>query len=172
MELRSQVAKLLEKTKTHTKKRRREQPYGTWAAAQLRDAWIEFADQVPEQKPSAEELHQFRIAAKAFRYAVELLSNGLPGSVRDVVYPQVKQLQGQLGEIQDHAVAAEKLQAWKQQATDPDEVAMLAQFEQDEREQYRGKSDAFVHWWRREQIDELREAVESLTASRSSPTSR
>ena len=161
-QLRRQVKGLLDATRHHATKTVRTRPFGQWASEQLRDAWEAFLIGVPESDPTAEELHQFRIDTKRFRYAVELLSNGLPGSVRDVVYPQVKQLQGQLGDIQDHAVAAEKLLAWRQQATNPAEVAMLAQFEQDEREQYRGKSDAFVHWWRRDRIDELREAVESL----------
>jgi CHAD domain-containing protein len=163
--LRRQVGKLIKKTKKHAKKSIRKQPFGTWAVEQLLDEWNEFVAAVPESDPAANELHQFRIATKRFRYAVELLNNGLPGSVREVLYPQVKQLQSQLGEIQDHAVAAEKLSGWKKQATDPAEVAMLAQFEQDERDQYIGKSEAFIHWWRRDRIDELYDAVESLRQS-------
>lgn len=168
-QLRRQVARLLKKVKRHGKKSARCRPFGSWAVDQLRDEWDTFVVQVPEDEPTAEQLHQFRIAAKRFRYAIELLSQGLPGSVREVVYPQVKQLQGQLGEIQDHAVAAERLHAWRVETAESDVAAMLAQYEQDEREQYRGKCEAFIHWWRRDRIGELRTAVEALVKP-SNPT--
>lgn len=159
---RRQVSRLVAKVEKHARKRLRRRPFGEWAARQLERAWEEFSAEVPDDQPPAEQLHAFRIATKRFRYVLELLHNGLPGSVRKQIYPQVKQLQGQLGEIQDHAVAAEKLAAWCTDTESEDERELLKQYERDEREQYRGKSEAFLHWWRHDRIDELAAQVESL----------
>ncbi len=165
--LRQQTAKLLKQVRSHAKKSLREQAFGQWASGKLREEWHSFLEEVPDSNPSAGELHQFRIASKRFRYAIELLSSGLPAPFQEVVYPQAKQLQGQLGEIQDHAVAAEKLNACKKQADGRSERAMLAQFEQDERDQYHGKSEAFAHWWRRDRLNDLRTVVEGSWTTRS-----
>lgn len=160
--LRRKVRRLVSKVEKHAKKRLRWQPFGQWATEQLHQAWDEFIAAVPGDQPTAEQLHQFRIATKHFRYSQELLRNGLPGDVRKQVYSQTKQLQAQLGEIQDHAVAADKLAAWSADADSDEERELLQQYERDEREQYRGKSEAFLHWWRRDRIDELAASVESL----------
>ncbi|MCO6044587.1 CHAD domain-containing protein [Aeoliella sp. ICT_H6.2] len=159
---RRRAARLVSKVKKHARKRLRREPFGQWATERLQQAWARFQSAVPGDQPTADELHAFRIEIKRFRYALELLRNGLPGAARKQIYPQVKQLQAQLGEIQDHAVAADKLAAWRAEAESDAECELLQRYERDEREQYRGKSEAFLHWWRRDRLDELAAQVESL----------
>jgi len=162
--LRRRVAKLLKKVASGQHAPAADQTFGDWAGGELRRQWDELSSAVPDSNPTADQLHAFRIAIKRFRYAIELLSSGLPSTIRDVVYPQVTDLQDQLGEIQDHAVAAEKLCEWHQASDDADERNLLSQLQQQERQQYQGKVEAFGHWWRRERIDQLREQVEQVAA--------
>lgn len=54
---------------------------------------------------SAEELHEFRLAAKRFRYTVELFQPLYPGSAR-VILGTMKRVQTLLGEINDCAATA------------------------------------------------------------------
>lgn len=160
--LRRQVAKLIRKSKKHADRKLRQRPFGDWAIERLAAEWQQFAQGVPGDEPGATELHEFRIAAKHFRYALELMSGGLPGTLRKQLYPQVKQLQTRLGEVQDHAVAAEKLAAWREGADSKRERKLLKQLEQEERNLYEGKSAAFTHWWRHDRIEDLEAAVQSL----------
>ncbi|MGI9457601.1 MAG: CHAD domain-containing protein [Aeoliella sp.] len=155
--LRRRVAKLVERTAGG-----QDQSFKDWAHGKVREQWSIFLAAVPGDKPAALELHQFRIAGKRFRYAIELLSGGLPSVVREEVYPQITQLQSQLGEIQDHAVAAKKLRKWKKKLKRKRDRKMITQFEQDELEQFAGKSAAFTHWWRRERIEGIREVVANV----------
>jgi CHAD domain-containing protein len=160
--LREQVGKLLKKSKNHAKRPVRLQPFGHWAVERLGNECDVLATSLPGCMPSAEELHEFRITTKRFRYAVELLSRGLPESARELLYPQVKLLQTKLGAIQDHVAASDHLAAWKLEATSAAEVAMLDRLEQQERDQYRYTSEAFVQWWRRDRIDQLHDAIAAL----------
>lgn len=157
--LRNEAAKLVKQTSKHAPKKLRRRRFGRWAEQRLKQAWREFANALPSNQPQANDLHKFRIATKRFRYALELLNNGLPTAVRKQLYPQTKQLQAQLGEIQDHAVAADKLTHWQAEAGTPAEQALLERYAQDELEQYHGKSDAFLGWWRRDRIEQMREVV-------------
>lgn len=154
--LRSEAAKLVRSTKKYAPKKLRRRRFDKWAEQQLQRAWRNFVGALPGDNPHAEDLHEFRIASKRFRYTLELLNNGLPTAIRKQLYSQVKQLQAQLGEIQDHAVAAEKLAAWCDQATTAAEQAMLQQYAHDELEQFNGKSQAFLGWWRRDRIYQMR----------------
>jgi len=59
---------------------------------------------------STTDLHALRITAKQFRYAAELFAPVLPESFRLDLYPQLQELQGMLGDIQDSAASAHTLQ--------------------------------------------------------------
>lgn len=160
--LRRRVAKLLRKAGKHAPGKLRREPFGDWAIERLAAEWQLFAQGVPGDEPSAAELHEFRIAAKHFRYALELLSGGLPDTLRKQLYPEVKQLQNRLGEIQDHAAAADRLATWRKAADSRRERKLLKKLEQQERNLYEGKTAAFTHWWRHDRIEELQAAVDSL----------
>ncbi|QDU57075.1 CHAD domain-containing protein [Aeoliella mucimassa] len=163
-----QCRRVVKASKRYAAKRLRKQSFGEWATGQLQQAWVPFAAAVPSDDPVATELHDFRIATKHFRYTLELLRGGLPETHRRLACQQIKSLQAQLGEIQDHAVAADKLALWAAQARKKRVRKLLARYQQEELEQYRGKSEAFVHWWRRDRIDELQAAVDAVTHEQAS----
>ncbi|WP_442481478.1 CHAD domain-containing protein [Aeoliella sp. SH292] len=160
--LRKQVAKLVESTSSHAEKKLRKITFGEWAKQELWHVWCEFRDATPGEEPDAVQLHDFRIATKRFRYAIELLDGGLPGSARKQLYPLVKNMQAKLGDLQDHAVAAEKLAGWRESSTARKEQKMLKELEQEEHAQFAEKSELFLEWWSGDRLAELGEVVESL----------
>ena len=154
--------KVVKSVGEHGSKSLRRQPFGEWAAQQLKQAWVPFAAAVPGDSPEAEELHDFRIATKRFRYTLELLRGGLPEASRKLLTSRIKELQADLGAIQDHAVAAEKLAAWGQLAKKKKERELLDGLRQDELDSYRYKSEAFIDAWHHDSIHELQTAVEEI----------
>lgn len=66
-----------------------------------------------------ENLHQFRIAGKQLRYAMELLAGGFADPFRKELYPVVEQMQQQLGTLNDHATARHRALAWSEEAKEP-----------------------------------------------------
>ena len=162
--LRNRVGKLIRKSEKHAVRKLRQRPFGEWATERLAHEWQAMVAGVPGDNPGAAELHEFRIVTKQFRYALELLGGGLPSKLRKSLYPQVKRLQARLGEIQDHAVAAEKLAAWQSGAGSKRERRLLEKLEGEERKRYEGKTVAFAHWWRHDRIDELAATLKSPTS--------
>ncbi|TWU06108.1 CHAD domain-containing protein [Stieleria varia] len=68
-----------------------------------------FFNGAPVDLGDIDQLHRFRVQAKAFRYSMELLCDALPETIRSDIYPLVCLVQDHLGEINDHAVAQQKL---------------------------------------------------------------
>ena len=64
-------------------------------------------------------LHSFRIAGKRLRYAMELFAAAFPPAFREELYPLVEELQEKLGEINDHAAAAARLEEWQAELAPP-----------------------------------------------------
>ncbi len=62
-----------------------------------------FLKATPSGDDPMSDWHEYRILGKRVRYAIELLSPGLPESVRTDVYPQFERLQELLGGINDLA---------------------------------------------------------------------
>ena len=89
------------------------QQFGNWAPQQLtlfRDAFIEL---IPTGSEDVAALHQFRIRAKALRYAIELLAPAFGDELRGDVYPEVEKLQERLGNITDHIAAIRLFAEWE-----------------------------------------------------------
>ena len=72
----------------------------------------QFVVAMPNESSSTAELHQFRIRAKALRYAIELVAPAFEPELRKELYPLVEELQERLGRIQDHVTAAERCHNW------------------------------------------------------------
>jgi len=139
--------------------------YSEWALGVFQKHWQVFYDAAPADNPTVEALHELRIAGKRFRYSLELLSGGLPGFIREELYPQVSRLQKQLGEIQDHAVAVGKLGKWRESAGKKSERDFWGDQQQLERAQLDSTSGALSNWWCQERIEAMAELAKRATAS-------
>ncbi len=71
-------------------------------------------------------LHQFRIAGKQVRYAMEVFAAAFSPAFRKELYPLVAELQEKLGEINDHATAHERYLAWLNETLDEPQRLILS----------------------------------------------
>ncbi len=55
------------------------------------------------------QLHQVRIHGKRLRYAIEVFAGAFAEDLRQQLYPVVEEMQGILGDLNDHAVAVRRL---------------------------------------------------------------
>lgn len=101
-------------------------------------------------------LHLLRIAAKRFRYAIELFAAAAP-PMRDDVYSQIERVQEMLGKANDHAVAAERIARWRKHCARggsalPDGIDELVKRE---KKKAAAARDAFLKWWTRDKAEAL-----------------
>jgi CHAD domain-containing protein len=133
-------------------------PFPDWAACHLQSQTGGFFLAAAADLSDVHHLHQLRIAGKHLRYTIELLAAGLPESIRQHVYPMIKDLQDRLGAINDHATAQQRLERWIQES--PTEVEL--QFLQTHREAERRCSETlrgeFLQWWNGTRQTELQQA--------------
>jgi CHAD domain-containing protein len=100
-------------------------------------------------------LHQLRIEGKRVRYAMELFAGAFDPSFREQLYPMVEQLQERLGQINDHAAAAERFQRWLAETTDPAATDEFKRLLATERAAMRRARRGFFSWWTPERLAEL-----------------
>lgn len=130
-----------------------------WSRAQLRRFVKQFFKAARADLSDRTNLHRFRIRAKQLRYAMELLASAFPPSVGKKLLPQVEQLQDLLGEVNDHATAAEQFRRmmWlSKECREGDLLLTLLQREQDRMEASRLR---FQSWWSPKRANKLRSGI-------------
>jgi CHAD domain-containing protein len=133
--------------------------FRNWAAEQLASHADEFLSAMPGIHGDLAELHQFRIAAKALRYSIELLAPALGPEVRETHYRTVEELQERLGKINDHATARDRMREW---AIEPDGTPIkdtLCEFAEEEVARLTAELDVWRMWWTHERVEQLREGL-------------
>lgn len=88
--------------------------FGDLAAIQLEALLGAFHVRVLANPATPAELHQLRILGKRLRYAIELFVSCFDPALKDVFYPAVEQVQEILGQLQDAAVRATRLEALRE----------------------------------------------------------
>jgi len=140
--------------------------FGPWAQSQIRPVLDQFFAAAAGDMAQTEPLHQFRIAGKKVRYAIELLAPAFSEGLRTQAYPFIQDLQERLGKINDLATAHSRINRWLELASGEDEKAylqeMLAQ-EQHRLETLRGE---FLAWWNGGRQAELQQLLSSLVPAR------
>ena len=91
-----------------------ERDFGPWASLQLGRVVGRFFAAVPPDFANVADVHRFRIRGKELRYAMELLSPGLPVALRTELYPVCAEIQKRLGDANDCAVARTYFVQWEQ----------------------------------------------------------
>jgi CHAD domain-containing protein len=156
-----QIGKLLDGIRPPDQTNHSCQPPGfrAWADRQLAQSSDEFFRVVPSNGASTKALHQFRIQAKALRYAIELLAPAFGPELREETYPLVEELQERLGKIQDCVAGADHLRKWSRN-TDRAETCELL-------DELAGRQDArlaeliaeFQNWWTTERVAALKSGL-------------
>jgi CHAD domain-containing protein len=85
-----------------------------WAKTEFAAVADQFTIAMPNGSSDPEELHQFRIGAKALRYAIELVAPAFGPELREETYPIIEELQERLGKVQDHVAAIDRCQLWSE----------------------------------------------------------
>lgn len=148
----NKIRKSLDKNNS-TKK----QKYSKWAQQNLARYVDAFFDQRPLDVASPKQLHRFRIAAKKFRYTIEILQPAFPPKAFSKVAKEFKHLQELLGHVNDHAVAESKLRRMKKAGT----IVKNRVF-QNEVDQLQSAIEEFANWWTKETIHSLRKKFHQL----------
>ncbi|MCA9094361.1 MAG: CHAD domain-containing protein, partial [Planctomycetaceae bacterium] len=101
-------------------------PVGDYALARLPEQAKKFAKRLKQADRDPDTLHRLRIQGKELRYTLELFAPLFPDSFRSDLYPQLEQLQDQLGSLQDCITAESVIRRLKKFSSSyPDEIAEL-----------------------------------------------
>jgi len=159
-----QIEKLLAGIKPCCNKRSCDEcaPFQKWARGKLRTLTDDFFKNLPAQDAPPAALHEFRIRAKALRYAIELLSPAFAPELRDDLYPVVEELQERLGNINDHATAAERLEAWSTRKSNSAIREQLVELSGHEKQQMEARVRGFHEWWTTERAESLRSGLSAV----------
>ncbi len=125
--------------------------FGDWAPRQLdkfRDAFVEL---LPKGSEDIAALHQFRIRAKALRYAIELLAPAFGPELRSEIYPQVEKLQERLGNITDHIAAIRLFAEWEAHSAEHPRLDESL-LDREKAEEIKDLQD-FHKWWAAEGVE-------------------
>ncbi len=140
--------------------------FRVWAPRKLAELAAAFVEKMPKVAVEIEVLHQFRIRAKALRYAIELLAPGFGPQLREELYPAVEELQERLGKITDH-IAAMKLLAEGQSrvAGDAGQEVAHGLLEMERSRQIEDLQD-FQQWWTPDRAEWLKECLAQHSGER------
>lgn len=157
------VEKLLKRVRVRGKRRKSEEPtYRAWSEEYLRPRCKEFLQMVNGDLQDTESLHQFRIEGKRLRYAMELMSSAFSENMRKVAYPLLVALQDQLGKINDHASAIQRISHWIEDCDDAEQAAYLREMLKGEQQQLREAQERFSAWWSSEHQSQLLSMFDEL----------
>jgi CHAD domain-containing protein len=137
-----------------------------WAVHQLAATAEPFLDSVPDANADLAALHQFRIRAKALRYSIELLATAFNSDLRDRHYRTIEDLQEQLGRVNDHATARERLRDWAAETNDCQLQDLLCAVAEEEMMRLTTELGAWREWWTADRADELRHELVVRTQGR------
>jgi CHAD domain-containing protein len=136
--------------------RRSTETFAERARAALQPIATAFFAAFPPAAGGERELHRFRIAGKALRYAMEPLVGAFPTAFRDELYPLFGAMQDRLGQINDLFSARSRLTKRSADTGDPAELSELRRqlaATDDDLSRVRGE---FHCWWTPAQHELLR----------------
>jgi CHAD domain-containing protein len=139
-------------------------PFGKWASEQLSNLADEFLAAMPNETSDVVALHQFRISAKALRYAIELVAPAFGPELREDLYPMVEELQERLGRLQDHVAAKQRFEKWAETNKDDRCGTLLRELAEAEAQRVTLEKDEFHNWWCEDRIGRVRSVLASATS--------
>jgi CHAD domain-containing protein len=92
-------------------------------------------------------LHEFRIAGKRLRYAMEVFAAAFGPAFREQIYPLIEELQEKLGAVNDHANAQNRYLQWLDETRDESQRLILGKLIAVETAALQASTSAFRDWW-------------------------
>lgn len=141
------------------------QPLHVFAAIQLQSQAASFFAAAPAGRTTVTRLHRFRIEAKRFRYAIELIGDCFPGPLNAQIYPSVCKTQDLLGAVNDRSVALRRMKALLRQAEKKKVRKRLKALITKERRHLKRCRNRFQKWWTPSFASELEANVADLLST-------
>jgi CHAD domain-containing protein len=138
--------------------------FGKWVTAKLAKLNEAFLAAMPDETSDARALHQFRIRAKALRYAIELVAPAFGPELKEDLYPIVEDLQEKLGRVQDHVTAKQLFETWTTENPGEERRTMLCELAEAEARRIEQETEEFHNWWRDERAERVRAILASATS--------
>jgi len=101
-------------------------------------------------------LHEFRIAGKQLRYAMEVFAAAFEPAFRKELYPIVEELQEKLGAVNDHANFRDRYLAWTDDTQDEDQRLVLGKLIAVETAELQRCVREFRDWWTHNRAADLK----------------
>jgi CHAD domain-containing protein len=139
------------------------------AVPPLKAAAEEFIEIASARETSNPRLHKLRIAGKRLRYSIELFQGAFDPSLRDDVYPQIKEAQTRLGTLNDRAATQLRFQRWLADMPADDQAAYLAKWIVTEHEAADSIRAEFLAWWSEDRMAGLEDQLRTLLGTRPDP---
>jgi hypothetical protein len=95
---------------------------------------------------------------------MELLAGAFPFSLVDDLYPQVRELQDRLGQLNDCAAAAGNFARWAELAENVEAQQQFVNLESQEEASLTKDKAAFGDWWTAERSEDLEAQFHELLA--------
>ena len=125
--------------------------FAAWCRMQLTPhtaEFAEFASRGPRQSDA--QLHQWRLATKQLKYALELAVPALPKKAWSQLYALLGELQDRLGRICDAVLELQRLKEWRRETSDRQERNMLHKLGVACRKRQSLARQDLGKWWTRE----------------------
>jgi len=126
------------------------------AQAGLRPLVVNFFTAAQGDFECVSALHQFRIAGKELRYAMEVFAAAFVPEFREELYPAIERLQELLGHVNDHANAQNSYLGWLDKTQDEAERLVLGKLIEIESAALRESTQHFREWWTPARVSELK----------------
>jgi CHAD domain-containing protein len=136
--------------------------FGPWAQGRMQPVLEQFFATAAADMSENEAMHQFRIAGKKVRYAIELLAPAFGESLRTQAYPCIQELQDKLGKINDLATTQTRLKRWLEHAANAEQTAYLQTLLNDEQRRLEERRSEFLAWWNGGRSADLRQLLTAL----------
>jgi len=137
-----QIEALVEEVRAQ-RGRKAKRPFGRQARRLLRPAVRKFFKASTADLADVDSLHRLRLCLKKLRYTMEIVAVAFEQGFRKKLYPRIKLLQGVMGTVNDHAMAAGLFGQWAAAAQDPWRQAFLEGFLAAEAKAHRDLREAF-----------------------------
>jgi CHAD domain-containing protein len=141
-----------------------EKPLDQWVQSKLAKVCAKFFDAIPLRPDNLKALHRFRVRGKELRYTMELSATLFPPEFRSSLYPLITQLQNRLGDVNDHAIAQQRLITWSKKAKSQRQADHLLRLISREREQLETSIERFTKWWNPEFANHLEASFRTVTS--------
>ena len=152
---RRRIKKLVNKTR-HRSMESESPTYLDLARTGLRPLAVNFFNAAQADFASILAMHEFRIAGKHLRYAMEVFAAAFSPAFRKELYPMVEELQLKLGAVNDHANNRDRCLAWLDETTDESQRLVLSKIIALETATLQASMREFRDWWTPERAGDLK----------------